>query len=106
MKTQEIESGNKLIAEFMGCPYHMNDEDCEYYEVWHDELIPVDSLEYHTKWDWLMPVVEKIEKELGFDVIITLYSCMIGDTADGFREDKISSTWWAIVKFITWYNKQ
>jgi len=53
---------NKLIAEFMGLshcsegwitiPYHGREEVAE------EEI--VDELRYHTSWDWLMPVVEKI----------------------------------------------
>ena len=65
---------NKLIAEFMGveeqdmsfripkeilkgihendCP-NSNDVDC-----WD---IPLKDLQYHTSWDWLMPVIEKID---------------------------------------------
>ena len=50
METQIIE-GNKLIAEFMEFPTaetagRIND----------------DAAKYHSSWDWLMPVVEKIGK--------------------------------------------
>ena len=38
---------NKLIAEFMGK---------EIYQKYHKS-------NYHTSWDWLMPVVEKIEND-------------------------------------------
>ena len=41
---------NKLIAEFMGDEHPLA-------EVTHEA-----SYRYHTSWDWLMPVVEKIEK--------------------------------------------
>jgi len=56
-----MNSDNKLIAEFMGLshcsegwitiPYHAREEVAE------EEI--VDELQYHTSWDWLMPVVEK-----------------------------------------------
>ena len=37
---------NKLIAEFMGVKYPM---------------LKGSDLQYHTSWDWLMPVIRKIE---------------------------------------------
>ena len=45
---------NKLIAEFMGGEHPLT-------EITHEA-----HHNYHTSWDWLMPVVEKIEIE-GFD---------------------------------------
>ena len=58
---------NKLIAEFMGFTkdskelyliddYTLRSED-EYQATY------VDEMKFHTSWDWLMPVVEKIETE-------------------------------------------
>tara|TARA_R110000744_G_scaffold87640_6_gene171077 strand:+ start:680 stop:967 length:288 start_codon:yes stop_codon:yes gene_type:complete len=43
---------NKRIAEFMGEPYYYADEERYYYAD--DE-----GMEFHTSWDWLMPVVQK-----------------------------------------------
>ena len=40
---------NKLIAEFMGYVYE-------------DDTPSVELPPYHMSWDWLMPVVEKIEQ--------------------------------------------
>jgi len=45
---------NKLIAEFMGGEHPLT-------EITHEA-----HHNYHTSWDWLMPVVDKIEIE-GFD---------------------------------------
>ena len=52
MKTKTINMegrNNRLIAEFMGAEGH-----------------PLDQMKYHTSWDWLMPVIEKIET-LGYN---------------------------------------
>ena len=56
-KQHDIDMGNILIAEFMG--------------VFHQRIFPpftigekmytLDELQYHTSWDWLMPVIEKIQ---------------------------------------------
>lgn len=63
MEQNEILRRNKLIAEFDGW------KEFKYAGqlYWHPERnITVfrkpEELEYHISWDWLMPVVEKIEK--------------------------------------------
>tara|TARA_R100000231_G_C5274060_1_gene149531 strand:+ start:76 stop:348 length:273 start_codon:yes stop_codon:yes gene_type:complete len=62
---------NKLIAEFMGVHEIMHDGYSEY-ELPSNEI--VQNLQYHTSWDWLMPVVQKCfevaKHEDDFSVII------------------------------------
>jgi len=53
MKTTE--NNNELIAQFMGVVFH--DDDNQYYSS--DGLYIGTNLQYHTSWDWLMPVVVK-----------------------------------------------
>jgi len=53
---------NKLIAEFMGISIdgefaYIEDEGSPL-----EEVIPINKLNYHNSWDWLMPVVDKIEQ--------------------------------------------
>ena len=48
---------NKLIAEFMGIVYPKLDNVI----VIDNVVTKEDELQYHSSWDWLMPVVEKIE---------------------------------------------
>ena len=57
---------NKLIAEFMGWEY---DENNDWYFTPHrvevtdgiyDNEVPSDLFEFHSDWDWLMPVVNRI----------------------------------------------
>jgi len=52
---------NKLIAEFMGVVFH--DEENQYYNA--DGLHIGNTLQYHTSWDWLMPVMAKLVKDFG-----------------------------------------
>jgi len=73
---------NKLIAEFMGDSTRLHGL----------------HLQYHTSWDWLMPVAEKIYKERGLDDEIIL---MIRDSA---AELNIESMYKTIVEFIKQYN--
>lgn len=67
---------NKLIAEFMGFPTQtdvVDDRTLAYYvgkSIIHtdntenendNDVFHPDDMQFHTSWDWLMPVVEKIE---------------------------------------------
>ena len=61
---------NKLIAEFMGKSGSVDFHDGKGYILiyWYNGIngghktpYKEDELEYHKSWDWLMPVVEKIE---------------------------------------------
>lgn len=50
---------NKLIAEFMG----LEDGLIHYTEQGEDIYYSIQEVKYHTSWDWLMPVVEKINSD-------------------------------------------
>ena len=47
---------NQIIAEFMGIRYAENRNSHKSSDYYYEDI----ELEYHTSWDWLMPVVEKI----------------------------------------------
>ena len=53
--------GNKLIAEFMGgyTPYERFGNSTEYY--YNGGYVYLNDMHFHSSWDWLMPVVDKIE---------------------------------------------
>ena len=56
-----MENSNKLIAEFMGLKEH---EGSYYLPLYNSgDWVPDVELEYHTSWDWLMPVVQNIEQD-------------------------------------------
>lgn len=123
MSEQEVLEGNKLIAEFMGIK--QND-----FGHWinKDHLLGSQSklfdfeLKYHSSWDWLMPVVEKIEKDTVYDLTtnydkryefigwsahwFTLNSCneILGYIEDKRFETKINAAWHAVIEFIKLYN--
>jgi len=133
----ETVAGNRIIAEFMGYKFnaypdlkHNNitkpNETEWYYASW--DLVDFEEqikkkLQYHTSWDWLMPVVEKIEAIVfdiytGFSVDVRKKYCVIYchyksmqdgcvyQTPYGFTPDsKINATWLAVISFIQWYNQ-
>jgi predicted metal-dependent hydrolase len=106
---------NKLIAEFMGYPKIANDEDKRDYLE--------DCVKYHESWDWLMPVVEKIEKNKGLTVQIIGRSTSILRNGNGqseafnkcseylkqypireFGNDKLEGCYKAVIEFVIWSN--
>ena len=65
-----MEASNILIAEFMGVKTITIDklksilkQNREDGFISTPQAYTLDELKYHTSWDWLMPVVEKIERE-------------------------------------------
>jgi hypothetical protein len=109
-----VELNNEMIAEFMsGQEFHFIDDfDREHAGIKvNDSVYPLDKLEYHSSWDWLMPVVEKIEKS-GYEVIINDVFCEIFLSKDGYvtgkiikdADEKIKSIWLCVVDFIYWHN--
>ena len=54
---------NKLIAEFMGMTYGDPNDNSVMTQTTPqgNEMVPIESMDYHKSWDWLMPVIKKIE---------------------------------------------
>ena len=94
---------NKLIAEFMGVnPTILGDEityemygiiDCIEDGVDEQHFFLEEQLMFHTSWDWLMPVIEKIEEQnelIGAHILST----------------DIGKTYHGVVKFIKTYKDE
>ena len=125
MTQEETIENNKLIAEFMGWEIYKNvGREVEYFvkgqlETHHkvvDNWLSFLNMKYHSSWDWLMPVVEKIET-FNHAVTITqnictIRACIMGDrtvrahqTGNYKTPDtKLYNTWLAVVEFVKWYN--
>ena len=56
---------NKMIAEFMGMTY--GDPNDNSVMTQGSEVIPIESMEFHSSWDWLMPIVDII-RESGYRI--------------------------------------
>ena len=112
MNREEI----KLIAEFMGMTEYEYPTDMpEWVNIYGSNEKNYINFRYHSSWDWLMPVVEKIGKE--YDVRITWQPTAINvtyiDRPDVFDSEissmggmtALENTYRSVVKFIEWFNK-
>lgn len=119
METME---SNGLIAEFMGHEILYRPYSNGFIELSDTQLCDVDDLLYHKSWDWLMPVVEKINNTCS-DKYGNHYDFQIGNGyvwVDPHIGDRIffsdndinhedepmrNKVYRGVVKFIEWYNK-
>lgn len=139
-----IQEQNRIIANFMGGEVRevvrINDKVtmawCGHIaKQWRKEKLGINvgdailenQLEFHSDWNWLMPVVEKIESIYDdhhgyFGVHIHSNCCVIQGTylhraldeplygavyisdINALLPTKIESTYYAVVQFIKWYN--
>ncbi len=131
MTNEEIISNNRLIAEFMGAKHKkdMPSLSRAYMDGNNYIWIPIHGIvrkdtisigkgpimKFHSSWNWLMPVVEKIEgikDDQGYltKVKIWVNRCDIvfGNDVKHFPyklgETKIEATYTAVIEFIKWYN--
>ena len=117
-----VEEMNKVIAEFM--EYEITEMET-YREFRKDGYLWYENeIKYHSSWDWLMPVVEKIESIYDdfhgyFGIYIGGNGCTVQGTK--FRPDvampryvyydevtlatKIEATHKVVYNFIIWYNQ-
>ena len=108
MTKEEILEGNKLIAEFMGMVRHNHIS----YATWANskgDHIFESVLQYHSSWDWLMPVVEKIESLKNsddYEIDIFGNCCDIGGRFEAVGETKIAAVYIAVIEFIKWHKTQ
>ena len=129
MKEEEIIEGNKLIAEFWGYKTYgqiqkLKKEETYLKDMYFIQNTPdgkftvthsygVDSLKFNSDWNWLMPVVEKID-----DIAITTigghkknidkqhqFSTVYGGSEFIFTKSKskIEAVYFGVVQFIKWY---
>jgi hypothetical protein len=105
---------NKLIAEFMGFKLQQDTNERwfgQYFTTPNDSWTNrIELLHFHTDWNWLMPVVEKIE-ELGYDFDINkrendnnvfIRGSQYSKTTS--NKTKIEAVYNACVEFVKLYN--
>lgn len=109
---------NELIAKFIGVEL-LKDLLASKNGFINIDIDIYEQCKFHSDWNWLMKVVDKIERLLlnddnSFNVTIgaTNY-CVIQDSYGEIYEDieisgetKLLTVYKAVIKFIKWYNKQ
>ena len=121
LSANEIEVNNILIAEFM--EFHRDTEDLyliDNYNLRSENQFQatyVREMKFHTSWDWLMSVVEKIESlvdEKGCAIYnVVIQQCFVeiieNHTSDEIvnldRDNKKDAIYDAVVEFIKYYNE-
>lgn len=124
---------NKLIAEFMGYEFidgefrvpHSDKTTNSNFSEWCSTYGDIDgmfsvgyllapsNLMFHSDWNWLIEVVEKIES-LDYSIDITASNVYINHSDDEFKQivgfsdtySKIEAVYNACLDFIKWYNEQ
>jgi hypothetical protein len=87
---KDVIESNKLIADFMNYRWNFGES--------------FDELKYHSSWDWLMPVVEKIWVSVPIDVReINNEGLLIFEI--GLFSD-LRTVYEAVVQFIKMYNER
>ena len=87
--TNKQRKDNKIIAEFMGVVFH--DDENQYYS---SDGIYMVIHQYHTSWDWLMPVCQKIDQYLEDNI------GEVGYFDDCLRSNDIDVRYQAVLEFI------
>lgn len=125
---------NKIIAEFMGLDEtkmffnlktgnyvkkETDDCDIKAVDVYLKNNKPITNFYYHSDWNWLMEVVEKIEglgfkvNIFGFNADLKTHYIIIYNSENGTISvvneqglTKIKAVYNACIAFINWHNKQ
>ena len=103
-KQNDIDMKNKIIAEFMGVKtiamdelYSILRQNRENGFIHTPQAYTIDELKYHSSWDWLMPVVQKI----GDDYYNTPFDETYSKLTEGYENIwTIEDTYNAVVEFI------
>lgn len=99
---------NKLIAEFMNYPENGKNSQF-YYAMKH--CYDTDRMKYHESWDWLMPVVDKINTDtsgiLHIDEDCVFLHSPKHSAVQFMKEEHgfIGMVYAAVVEYINYYNE-
>lgn len=107
MTQEEANNGNRLIEGLMGSTIKVDQDDVKDIPL---AFLQIEDMKFHMSWKWLMPVVIKIEDELGYSVLIKDKACMVvvddDTTFESEAETKMEAVWRAIVDFLDWHENK
>lgn len=102
---QEITDGNSLINNLMGSTIKIHQDDVKDIPL---AFLKLEDMKFHLAWKWLMPVVIKIESDLGHTIEIAGKTCVVKAEDQEFKAEadtKMEAVWRAVVDFLKW-NKE
>ena len=124
MNNNQIFKDNILIAKFMD---NWTDNGLEpAYYVYNHKGYQSNELLFHSSWDWLMPVIDKIEsigetkdRKRRFEINshncqtavfkpkfeVFIVGCYLKSPEKEKASSKIEAAYKVVIKFIKWYNK-
>ena len=100
MTQEEINKGSRLIESIMGSTININQDDVKDIPL---AFLQPEDMKFHESWKWLMPVVVKIEEEMGYSISIEGTSCKVTTDSGSYEaeeETKLKAIWQAIVDFL------
>jgi len=117
---QEITDDNKMIAKFMGAkkmvgvwyiPEHgelqsTRDDRAEHDSFETNEVFRDNELKYHSSWNWLMPVIRKINDEIWGKGDFHEIDSLMHETERYLFSGEIMYVWENAVKFVKWINEK
>jgi hypothetical protein len=81
-----IEQRNNAIAAYMGGPDYLKEKHFDHLMDVEFELIGPEDLQFHSSWDWMIPVWKKIRFEMTPVMVIHAISCIDDDAIDPLHE--------------------
>lgn len=112
MTQEQINEGNKLIAEFIGCKKDKSWNNWykvpkKYQKAFGTQGFGIGTnCKFHSSWDWLMPVVRKIVVLCVDDADELFLSDQYTSILDTIPVAVIEDSWKVVVEFIKWYNDE
>ena len=106
MNTEEANKGSRLIENLMGSTIKIEQDDVKDIPL---AFLAVEDMKFHLSWKWMMPVVIKIEEDLGYPVTIRGKSCSITADSTTFENEsatKLLATWQTVVDLLEWHEEQ
>jgi len=101
---KEIIEGNKMIAEFLELPKCKRCTDCGGYDFDNGIIWRPDQMEYHSSFDWLMPVVEKAVNTITFST--NEGHILISNLIMSIQSFDKKEIFDCLIEYIQWYNLQ
>jgi len=119
LKSEEVYEGQKLIANFMSL--HIKEVNYGNVYCYGDNVYLPNELEYYKSWDWIMPVIDKINglgKEFSFAIFKTYVSLTVEKGGKMYKDFSfayseyitaeqtgLEAAFKLVIKFLDWYYK-